>query len=740
MALAKLTIDFEAQLAKFESQLTGIGDAVERMGSKLGGLGSVFAGNLLSSAVESAITRLAELPGKLVDSVSAYQDFAEETGTTAAAFASLQTAMDASGTSGEAVAAAMVKLTTNLGKVSDDSKGAGAALAAIGLDLADFKSLKPDEQLEAVAKALQGFEDGAAKTAVAVALFGKDGAKLLPMLNDLAELGRNPFLTDEQIQAVDAFGKRSDVARGNIRQLAQVATAQAVPALDAFMGATVDAAKALVGVSAETGKLGADTAVADFAEGAVKALGFVIDAADGAGRYVQILGKAFGAAAAVKMAIGTGEFNQAKSILTDFGREVDEILNRTLFSTRLQGKLDEIKRAATQGGGQQKRKKQIDTSNLRGDEEAKEAKKAAEAYDKITAAIDEKLAAQQREVDLGRKLTDSEKFVEEMNARIAESAERMGPALAAQARQYLQASASALKLAAATIEARDAVAKNTAAYLDQADSARRSNDDLSLQVDLVGATASAQREAAAAREIDVAQRRLERTEAMLMLTQYDNERAALEKLADALRERIGLLKRQAGAERGQAESPAAGASRAIDEYLDKVKRAGDATREAVSRSIGTLEDDLVSSLKKGRLDVSSFVDTVLDEFLRLEVVRPLLGSLFEGGGGGATGGGGAIGSIMSAVSSIFGGFFADGGNPPVGKVSVVGERGPELIIPRAPSTVVPNGAFGGLSVNNYVTAQTGVSRAELDAAMAMAEARTKASILASIRNRGVFSG
>ena len=39
--------------------------------------------------------------------------------------------------------------------------------------------------------------------------------------------------------------------------------------------------------------------------------------------------------------------------------------------------------------------------------------------------------------------------------------------------------------------------------------------------------------------------------------------------------------------------------------------------------------------------------------------------------------------------------FADGGRPPVGKPSIVGERGPELFVPRSSGTIVPNNAMGG---------------------------------------------
>lgn len=55
--------------------------------------------------------------------------------------------------------------------------------------------------------------------------------------------------------------------------------------------------------------------------------------------------------------------------------------------------------------------------------------------------------------------------------------------------------------------------------------------------------------------------------------------------------------------------------------------------------------------------------------------------------GGTGGGGGLFGSLLSG---IFGGFFAKGGNPPMNKVSVVGEKGPELFVPKVPGVVVPN--------------------------------------------------
>jgi len=60
-----------------------------------------------------------------------------------------------------------------------------------------------------------------------------------------------------------------------------------------------------------------------------------------------------------------------------------------------------------------------------------------------------------------------------------------------------------------------------------------------------------------------------------------------------------------------------------------------------------------------------------------------------GFGGGQTGRFGTLGPNYGIAQ------FADGGNPPVGKPSLVGERGPELFVPRSAGTIIPNHAMGG---------------------------------------------
>ena len=58
------------------------------------------------------------------------------------------------------------------------------------------------------------------------------------------------------------------------------------------------------------------------------------------------------------------------------------------------------------------------------------------------------------------------------------------------------------------------------------------------------------------------------------------------------------------------------------------------------------------------------------------------------------------GSVTGGLLGLFG--FANGGRPPVGRPSIVGERGPELFVPDRSGTIVPNHQLGGMGGTNIV--------------------------------------
>ena len=61
----------------------------------------------------------------------------------------------------------------------------------------------------------------------------------------------------------------------------------------------------------------------------------------------------------------------------------------------------------------------------------------------------------------------------------------------------------------------------------------------------------------------------------------------------------------------------------------------------------------------------------------------------------STGSGFNLGGVIGQLGDFFGGFFAEGGSFSSGKPIVVGEQGPEIIMPRRGGTVIPNDQIGG---------------------------------------------
>ncbi|CAN5509004.1 hypothetical protein BH10ACI2_BH10ACI2_04360 [soil metagenome] len=97
----------------------------------------------------------------------------------------------------------------------------------------------------------------------------------------------------------------------------------------------------------------------------------------------------------------------------------------------------------------------------------------------------------------------------------------------------------------------------------------------------------------------------------------------------------------------------------------------------------------LSSMKRAFFQT---VAQMLADYGRTQLIKGLIGlgtSLFGGALGGSAAGSG--GGVSSGAGSWGGGWgFADGGEPPVGRLSLVGERGPELFVPKVGGRILTN--------------------------------------------------
>jgi hypothetical protein len=350
-SLGTLTLDlvariggYTAGLDKAEKEAQKRAKAIENaFDSAAAGVGIAFGA--IATAGAAAFAAISQG----IEEAAKFQDLAEMTGGSAEGLASMAVAAKTAGVEMDSVAQASIKLTKNLTGVDDESKAAGAALAALGIPLQEFKKLAPEQQIDTLTKAFAGFADGTGKTAVALDLWGKSGAEQLKLMKALAEQGgRNVILTEEQIRQADDFADKQAKAKAELSLYASALATQALPAITAFTGALTDTVKELLGVSNATNVLKNNTAVADFAEGAVRVLGFIVDAADGVVRAFQAVGKGIAAQAATVDAALHLDLKGAYNIAKEGVKDVQEILDRPLFSTKLNQRIAEQKRLAAQ--------------------------------------------------------------------------------------------------------------------------------------------------------------------------------------------------------------------------------------------------------------------------------------------------------------------------------------------------------------------------------------------------------
>ena len=210
-----------------------------------GGLGSAMSAlaPLLSGAGLIALGKGA------IDAADDMNDMAQKTGVSVESLSKFQQAANASGTDIGGVEKALLKMNKGLGQLATEGKGPVAdGLKAIGVSAKDASGnmLGTDEIMLRVAEKFKTMPDGAAKTSVAMQLFGKAGADMIPMLNG----GR------ESIESLSAtmttkFAQGADAANDKMvelqSKLAAVGSKIGEALLPAF-GAITDAVIATVEV------------------------------------------------------------------------------------------------------------------------------------------------------------------------------------------------------------------------------------------------------------------------------------------------------------------------------------------------------------------------------------------------------------------------------------------------------------------------------------------------------------
>ncbi len=185
----------------------------------------------------------------------------------------------------------------------------------------------------------------------------------------------------------------------------------------------------------------------------------------------------------------------------------------------------------------------------------------------------------------------------------------------------------------------------------------------------------------AATEKLVAHRETERGLAEFQKTSAQERFDAMQKHIEQQYELNEAVKQQAALAKRIAETLGQGMAQSFDALIDGAQNWGAALQDIAANVLRDIAKQLI------QIYVIEQAIGFLSAYL-----TPFAAGTPLGAGGGQVGRFGTLGPNYGIPQ------FANGGNPPVGRPSLVGERGPELFVPRSAGTIVPNNALGGSNI------------------------------------------
>ena len=215
-----------AELSKGEA---GINHMVESIGALGRHIGEAFAAYQIKEFVQRTIEGALELKHAAVIA-----------GTTAEKLQSLQFAAEVSEVPVEALSMGLMRLQRAMFASGNGAMGAGAAFKAFGLNQKDLAKMDSTEAFTAVAQAISDVKNPAEQTALAMKIFGRGGAQLLPLMKkgsegiaelrgEVVKLGGG--FSQEYIEKAEKTHEASVKLQMTWRSLSVLLTDRLVPAL-----------------------------------------------------------------------------------------------------------------------------------------------------------------------------------------------------------------------------------------------------------------------------------------------------------------------------------------------------------------------------------------------------------------------------------------------------------------------------------------------------------------------------
>src|SRR5579885_2919296 len=314
--LIRAVDETRAAFGSIQRNLGGLADAARRVNGVLAGLGVALSAAGLAAMVRSAL-----------ESADALNKLSQRVGITVEALSTLVPAAELSGVSAQTFETGLKKLATTMFEAATGSEESARRLKALGVAFQnqDGTLRATDAVLLDLADRFQAMPDGAQKSALAVQLFGKSGAELIPFLNQ----GREGIaaLTGEMealgVQIGGDTAAQAEVFNDSLAKLRLAATSLANRVIEAFLPALNEMAGGMVESAKQGGTLRA------ILDGVVLVLKTLALGAATVGKAFVALGEAIGAGVAAAVEALRGNTAGAKAIIAELKgslvRRLDEL-------------------------------------------------------------------------------------------------------------------------------------------------------------------------------------------------------------------------------------------------------------------------------------------------------------------------------------------------------------------------------------------------------------------------------
>ena len=189
-----------------------------------------------------------------------------------------------------------------------------------------------------------------------------------------------------------------------------------------------------------------------------------------------------------------------------------------------------------------------------------------------------------------------------------------------------------------------------------------------------------------------------------VLAEYDKQIAKVQELSDAF---VKAARAKEEAAIASQRTFTYGWDKAFAQYAEDAYNYCKLASDMFSSFTGNMNSAIDKFVETGKFSFADFTQSVLKDLIKIQM-RMLAMQAITGAGNmfsGLFGSAGGVDSITTAQWTS--GAFADGGDPPVGVPSLVGERGPELFVPRTAGTIIPNNQLSNVMGNSPQTIYNG---------------------------------